>query len=112
MNMRAGKTGICVIAALGMMSSAAMAAHANPWADPEDVVQSQYHEDNQARSIDTPGEDEMKGVMTRNAHGKLGTAGGNAQGGQGQGSGNGKGGGGNGGGGNGGGGNGGGKGRN
>jgi hypothetical protein len=50
--------------------SPGFAAHANPWATAEDTVLSKNHDDKQARSLDTPGEDEMKGQMTRSAHGK------------------------------------------
>ncbi|MBE1296645.1 hypothetical protein [Phycobacter azelaicus] len=52
----------------------AFAAHANPWADEDDEVQEQFHDVNQAKSADTPGQDQMNGAMTRSAHGKLGTA--------------------------------------
>lgn len=50
---------------------AALASHANPWATEDDEVNAQYHDANQAQSVDTPGEDEQRGVMQRNARGKL-----------------------------------------
>jgi hypothetical protein len=60
--------------ALGaLMAGPALADHANPWATPEDTVLSQFHDDNQARSVGTPGEDEMRGAMVRSARGKLDT---------------------------------------
>ena len=55
----------------GSLAVPAVAGHANPWATSEDTVFSQYHDINQARSIGTPGEDRMLGVMTRNAYGKM-----------------------------------------
>lgn len=42
--------------------TAAEAAHNNPWATADDAVLSKNHDDNQSRSLDRPGEDEMKGV--------------------------------------------------
>lgn len=48
-----------------------LAGHANPWAEDEDEVLSQYHEVNLVQSEDTPGEDEMLGIMVRQARGKL-----------------------------------------
>jgi hypothetical protein len=54
------------------------AAHNNSWADADDTILGQNHDDYQERSIDTPGEDEMKGQMTqnvsKNAGGGLGGA--------------------------------------
>ncbi|WP_371060302.1 hypothetical protein [Rhodosalinus sp. 5P4] len=47
------------------------ADHGNPWAGEDDTVLSKYHDANQARSADTPGEDEMRGALARNANGKL-----------------------------------------
>lgn len=49
----------------------AFADHANSWADDDDEVLSQFHDANQARSVGTPGEDEMNGVMERNSFGKV-----------------------------------------
>lgn len=63
------------VAVLVASAHPVLASHANPWAEEDDEVLSQYHDENQAVSEDTPGEDEMNGVMTRSAHGKLGTAG-------------------------------------
>lgn len=54
-----------------VLASQGWASHANPWASDDDDVQAQYHDANQAKSVDTPGEDEMLGVMTRSANGKL-----------------------------------------
>ena len=48
-----------------------IAGHANPWATDEDDLDMQYHEENLAQSEDTPGEDEMLGVMVQSARGKL-----------------------------------------
>jgi len=48
----------------------AQASHANPWATADDTLLSKYHDENQARSVDTPGEDEMRGGMERAANGK------------------------------------------
>jgi len=49
------------------------AGHANPWATDDDTILSQNHEENLAQSEDTPGEDEMLGVMVQQARGKLDT---------------------------------------
>ncbi|SMX36961.1 hypothetical protein [Maliponia aquimaris] len=54
-------------------AGAALADHGNPWATAEDTVLSRNHDANQAKSQGTRGEDEMRGVMTRSAHGKLGS---------------------------------------
>lgn len=64
-------TTLGVALGLALMSGAAQADHANPWATAEDTVLAKNHDANQARSIGTPGEDEMRGVMARNARGKL-----------------------------------------
>jgi hypothetical protein len=40
----------------------------------DDEVRSQFHDENQARNEDLPSEDEMNGVMERNAYGALGGA--------------------------------------
>ncbi|MHA6264938.1 hypothetical protein ACXYMO_17200 [Arenibacterium sp. CAU 1754] len=63
---------VLAAAVLSANAGAGYAAHANPWADDGDVVQEQFHDVNQGKSVGTPGEDEMRGVMSRNAHGKLG----------------------------------------
>lgn len=55
-----------------LVGAPAFAAHANPWADETDTVQQQYHEANQAKSVDTPGEDEMKGEMAQNVSSNAG----------------------------------------
>ncbi|MBS0122736.1 hypothetical protein [Thetidibacter halocola] len=72
----------------------AMADHGNPWAQEGDTVLSQNHETNQAFSADRPGEDEMRGALTRNAFGKTGGSSGKGadKGGKGKGPGEGKGG--------------------
>ncbi|MGG7564997.1 hypothetical protein ACQ5SO_02395 [Rhodovulum sp. DZ06] len=70
------------------LPGAALAGHNNPWSSDLASLNEQFHDENQARSADTPGEDEMRGVMVQNAHGKLSdVAGGRgaAQGGTGQG---------------------------
>ncbi len=62
-----------------LVTGAAHAGHANPWATPEDDLLMQYHDENLEQSEDTPGDDEMLGVMDQGAYGKLGgspTAGG------------------------------------
>ncbi len=56
--------------AIAFIAAPAFASHNNPWATEDDTVLAQYHEVNQAQSIDTPGEDEMLGVMVRKANGK------------------------------------------
>ncbi len=65
------KTLTATVAILALFSGAAFASHANPWATEDDTVLAKNHDDNQVRSVDTPGEDEMNGVMTRSARGKL-----------------------------------------
>ncbi|MDP5347604.1 MAG: hypothetical protein NWQ32_04350 [Paracoccaceae bacterium] len=60
----------------------AMAGHNNPWATQGDTILSQNHDTNLLQSVDTPGEDEMLGVMVRSARGKLdGLSGGQRRGG-------------------------------
>ena len=66
------KSYLTVAAVLGCLTSPALAAHANPWASESATVLSKNHDANQARSVNTPGEDEMRGAMARNARGKLG----------------------------------------
>jgi hypothetical protein len=71
------KTLLTLAAILGSLAAPAVADHANPWASDTDTVLSKNHDTNQARSADTPGEDEMRGAMKQTAHGKLdGVAGG------------------------------------
>ncbi|MDD8022124.1 MAG: hypothetical protein PHX82_03305 [Paracoccaceae bacterium] len=54
-----------------VLGGPALAGHANPWAIEADTVLSKNHEVNLAKSEGTPGEDEMLGVMVRQARGKL-----------------------------------------
>ncbi|GAA3867484.1 hypothetical protein [Celeribacter arenosi] len=54
-----------------VLAAPAFAGHNNPWATANDVILEQYHTENQAQSINTPGEDEMRGVMVQRARGKL-----------------------------------------
>lgn len=77
------KTTITLTIGLVMLSAAVQADHANPWATAEDTVLSKKHDANQAKSVGTPGEDEMRGAMTRAARGKTGDARGNGGGGKG-----------------------------
>jgi hypothetical protein len=72
---RGMKTLLGFAALVAMTVSPALANHANPWATGDDVVLSRFHDENQARSADTPGEDEMRGKMTRSANGKTGESG-------------------------------------
>lgn len=84
-------TTLSTILATMLVSGTAHAGHANPWATPEDDLLMQYHDENLEQSEDTPGEDEMLGVMDRSAYGKLGgspTTGGGLGGGSGAGGGN------------------------
>ncbi|GKY86997.1 hypothetical protein [Sinisalibacter aestuarii] len=55
----------------GTVATPLLAAHNNPWMSTEDTVLMQYHDENLAQSEGTPGEDEMLGVMVRDAYGKL-----------------------------------------
>lgn len=54
-----------------LITGPAIAGHNNPWATPDDDLLMQYHDENLEQSVDTPGEDEMLGVMVQNASGKL-----------------------------------------
>ncbi len=54
-----------------LVTGAAHAGHANPWATADDDILMQNHDENLEQSVDTPGEDEMLGVMEQNARGKL-----------------------------------------
>ena len=65
-------TTLSTVLATTLIAGAAHAGHANPWATPEDDLLMQYHEENLERSEDTPGEDEMLGVMDQQAVGQLG----------------------------------------
>lgn len=70
---RTPKTKLAMALAAAMITTgAAQASHNNPWAGEDDVVLEQFHDANQEKSVGTSGQDEMRGVMTRNAHGKLG----------------------------------------
>ncbi|WP_420324803.1 hypothetical protein [Mameliella sp.] len=65
------KTMLAAAIGFALISASVQADHANPWAGEDDTVLSRNHDANQARSIGTPGENEMRGVMNRRAHGKL-----------------------------------------
>jgi hypothetical protein len=56
--------------ALALGGTPALAAHNNPWAGAEDSVDAQFHDDNQERSADTPGSDEMHGMEKGAAAGR------------------------------------------
>ena len=56
-----------------LITGSAVAGHNNPWATPDDDLLMQYHDENLEQSVDTPGEDEMLGIMVQNASGKLDT---------------------------------------
>ena len=55
----------------GLIALPIFAGHANPWATEDDELLMKNHEENLAKSEDTPGEDEMLGRMVQNARGKL-----------------------------------------
>ncbi len=59
------------VAGIALYGAPALAGHNNPWATEDDTILMQYHEENLAQSVDTPGEDEMLGIMVQNARGKL-----------------------------------------
>lgn len=59
-----------IAVAIASIAAPAFAGHANPWATEDDTLLMQYHEENLAQSVDTPGEDEMLGVMVQKANGK------------------------------------------
>jgi hypothetical protein len=65
------KTTALLTIACFLLGGPGLAGHANPWASEDDVVLQKNHEVNQLKSINTPGEDEMRGNMTRSAFGKL-----------------------------------------
>jgi|TARA_R110002126_G_scaffold201876_2_gene349407 hypothetical protein len=65
------KTQLTLIAVFALAAAPVFADHGNPWASEGDTVLSKNHETNQVKSIDTPGEDEMRGAMVQNARGKL-----------------------------------------
>jgi hypothetical protein len=60
--MRVSLSLAALAATLALGSTPAAAAHNNPWAGPEDSVEAQFHDDNQERSAETPGSDEMHGM--------------------------------------------------
>lgn len=64
---------VVILALFQMAATGVWAAHANPWAGDDDSPLSKDHDTNQEQSIDTTGDDEMKGVMSRTARGKLET---------------------------------------
>ena len=64
------KTSIAILIC-STMATPIFAAHANPWMEDGDSVLMQYHEENLAQSVDTPGEDEMNGTQVGSAHGKI-----------------------------------------
>jgi hypothetical protein len=51
---------------LTLSTAVVLADHGNPWAGPDDQVKSQFHDVNQEKSLNTPGEDEMHGQTNRN----------------------------------------------
>ena len=64
---------LTLAAALTALSFAqVIAGHANPWATEADSVLEKNHDANQAKSVNAPGEDEMRGNMAQRAWGKLG----------------------------------------
>ncbi|SSC64884.1 hypothetical protein [Ciceribacter selenitireducens] len=65
---------ICGVSAGLLAMTPAMASHNNPWATAEDTVLEKYHDENQAKSEGTPGEDEMYGGKTGVAFGKTGVS--------------------------------------
>ncbi|WP_373050328.1 hypothetical protein [Thalassovita aquimarina] len=65
------KTALGILIALGV-ATPLMASHANPWADDDDIVNAQYHDENQEQSIDTLGEDEQLGLMVQDVSSQAG----------------------------------------
>lgn len=61
-------------ALIAFMAPPVLADHGNPWAGEDDVVFSKYHDANQLKSVGTPGEDEMKGVVAQNGTIRTGRA--------------------------------------
>jgi len=57
--------------AITFVATPAFAGHNNPWATEDDTILMQNHDENLEQSVDTPGEDEMLGVMIQKAKGKL-----------------------------------------
>lgn len=60
------------LALAAIVAAPAIAAHNNPWADGDDTILGKNHDDYQERSIDTSGEDEMKGQLDQNVSSKAG----------------------------------------
>ncbi len=60
-----------IFVAVTIAAAPAFAGHNNPWTDDLSILNQQFHDTNQLQSLDTPGEDEMRGEMERNASGKL-----------------------------------------
>ncbi|TCS67559.1 hypothetical protein EDD52_101661 [Primorskyibacter sedentarius] len=69
------KKHLTITAVLCLLAAPAFADHANPWAGEGDTVLSRNHDANQAKSVNTPGQDEMRGKMEQRARGKLEDAG-------------------------------------
>jgi len=65
------KTLLVCLALSAPIATPLFAGHNNPWSSETDTIQEQYHDEKLQQSVDTPGEDEMNGVMDRNARGKL-----------------------------------------
>lgn len=57
---------LIAIAMLAVSTAPVLASHNNPWATSTDTVLAKNHDANQLQSIDTPGEDEMKGRLIQN----------------------------------------------
>jgi hypothetical protein len=53
-------------------TSPAAAAHNNPWATTEDTVLGFKHDDNQEKSVGTPGQDQMQGALAQKGSGTVG----------------------------------------
>lgn len=62
---------LCASLVAILIAGPAAAGHNNPWATADDDLLMQYHDENLEQSVDTPGEDEMLGIMVQNASGKL-----------------------------------------
>ncbi len=61
------RTLVAAFAALAFLGTPSLAAHNNPWASEGDVLLSRNHDDNQLKSVGTPGQDEMRGEMKLDA---------------------------------------------
>lgn len=60
-----------IVVTMTVIATPVFAGHANPWMKDGDTVLETNHDSNQARSADTPGQDEMRGKMQQTAFGKL-----------------------------------------